>query len=96
MFIPAALASLTPRKERSGIAGPEAQAWSSMKTRPALLDHTAASPARPEYVLTHDTEILLDGKPCRYEDVPANARIIRMEVGADKKTVLKVLFRTRN
>jgi hypothetical protein len=68
----------------------------SRSTKPPaeLLDQTAAQGARPEYLLTNETEILLDGKPCRYEAVPANARIIHMELGADKKTVLKILFRT--
>ncbi len=94
--VPAALASLSPHKERRDFGAPEAQAWSSTKTLSGLREQTATRPARPEYLLTNETEILLDGKPCRYGDVPANARIIWMEVGVDKKTVLKILFRTRN
>jgi hypothetical protein len=46
-------------------------------------------------VVTDRTEILLDGKPCKYEAIPATASIVRMEVAADKKTVLKIHFRRR-
>jgi hypothetical protein len=48
----------------------------------------------PEFVITEQTEVLLDGKPCKYQDVFGNARIVRMEVAEDKKTVLKIHFRT--
>jgi hypothetical protein len=48
-----------------------------------------------EFVVTEQTEILLDGKPCKYQDVARDARIVRMEVAEDKKTVLKIHFRTR-
>ncbi len=95
-LVAVAPASLTPRKESALLGTEGTRAWRS--TRPAVdtLGQTATRGTRPEYRLTNETEILLDGKPCRYEAIPANARIIRMEVGADKKTVLKILFRTRN
>jgi hypothetical protein len=48
-----------------------------------------------EFVLTDRTEILLNGKPCRYEEVPEHASIVKMEVAADKKTVRKIHFRIR-
>jgi hypothetical protein len=50
--------------------------------------------AATEYTVTEKTEVLLDGKACRYEAVPANAVIERMEVAPDGKTVLRVYFRT--
>ena len=93
-LVSVAPASLTPHKEPDPFSAQRAQTWSSTKALPPLLEQTATRAARPEYVLTNETEILLDGKPCRYEAVPANASIIRMEVGADRKTVLKILFRT--
>jgi hypothetical protein len=58
-----------------------------------------ANPLRPgakaEFVLTNQTEVLLNGKPCKYEQVPGGASIILMEVAEDNKTVLKVYFRTQ-
>jgi hypothetical protein len=47
------------------------------------------------FVITAQTEVLLDGRPCRYDDVPDGAAIVQLEVAADGKTVLKVHFRTR-
>jgi len=48
-----------------------------------------------QFVLTAQTEILLNGKPCRYEEVPGHATIYKMEVAEDEKTVLKIHFRTQ-
>jgi hypothetical protein len=48
-----------------------------------------------DFVVTERTEVLLNGKPCKYADVPGHATIVRMELAADGKTVLKVHFRTR-
>jgi hypothetical protein len=54
----------------------------------------AARLTNTEFVVTDQTEITLNGKACKFDAVPARARIIRMEVAEDKKTVLKVHFRT--
>jgi hypothetical protein len=43
--------------------------------------------------INDDTEILLDGKPCKYEDVPAGAEIVLLAVARDGRTVLKIHFR---
>jgi hypothetical protein len=49
----------------------------------------------PEFLITARTEVLLDGKACRYELIPGHARIVRLELAADNKTVVKIHFRTR-
>jgi hypothetical protein len=46
-----------------------------------------------EYVVTEEAEVLLNGQPCRYQDVPEHATILRMELAWDNKTVLTVHFR---
>jgi len=46
-------------------------------------------------VITDATEVKLNGKVCQYEDVPGNAEIILLEVGRDKKAILKIHFRTQ-
>jgi hypothetical protein len=53
------------------------------------------SPVDPSsFVVTKQTEILLDGKSCKYAEIPEHAVIVKMEVAADKKTLLRIHFRT--
>ena len=62
---------------------------------PSLAPGRVAGPATAsEFVVTEQTEVLLDGKACRYADVPARATVLRMEVAPDGKTVLRIQFRT--
>jgi hypothetical protein len=46
-------------------------------------------------VMMPRTVVVLDGRRSAYSSVPDHARIVRMEVAADRKTVLRVFFRTR-
>jgi hypothetical protein len=55
----------------------------------------AGGAPQSEFILTVGTAFLLNGKPCRYEEIPDYASIVQMDVAADKKTVLKIHFRTR-
>ena len=90
-LVPMASASLTPRKEPRW---PGKDVPSAPKL-PAGTSEPAAGRRDPsEFVVTGRTRVLLDGKPCKYEEVPAHARIVGMEVAADRKTVLEVRFRT--
>ena len=61
---------------------------------PKLTADGAGYGAAPEFQVTEQTEVLLDGKACRYQDVPQQATILRMEVAPDRKTVLRIHFRT--
>jgi hypothetical protein len=47
-----------------------------------------------ELVVTLNTEVLLDGRPCKYEQIPEDAAIIFAEVDQDRKTLLKIHFRS--
>jgi hypothetical protein len=87
-------ASLAPRAVSPLLATelPRLQAARLLAKAP---EQPAKQTTRPAFTLTPQTEILLDGKPCKYEEVPSHARIIHMEVAGDEKTVLKVHFRTR-
>ena len=101
-FISAASASLTPRTESlltprkvlpvlaKGM--PQAQA---AKPSTRVPEQARGETPQAEFVLTSETEILLNGKPCSYEEIPDHASIVRMDVAADKKTVLKIHFRTQ-
>jgi hypothetical protein len=87
-------ASLAGRKEPPVFdrTPPAAEA----RSLPATVAREVLAPrARPQYQLTEETEVVLDGRPCKYRDVPGNVSIIRMEVGPDEKTILKIHFRTR-
>jgi hypothetical protein len=86
-----AAASLAPLKQS------REEIW---QARAADLLAKAAKPSgalvsRQPFQVTEQTEVLLDGRPCRYAEVPSTAVIIKMEVAEDKTTVLKVHFRTR-
>jgi hypothetical protein len=62
--------------------------------QPQATGRPARSGNSTEYRLTAQTEITLDGKPCKFSTIPASAKIIQMEVAADGHTVLRVHFRS--
>jgi hypothetical protein len=92
-LVAVAAASLTPRKDfpPPGREAPPAQAG---RLSAEVLRQVAGLRPNLEFQLTPQTEVLLDGKPCPFSAVPADARIVSLEVAADKKTVLKVHFRS--
>ncbi|MBX9623594.1 MAG: hypothetical protein K2X82_07250 [Gemmataceae bacterium] len=52
-------------------------------------------PPPAEAELTAETEVVLDGRNCRYKDVPSTASVVRMVLAPDGKTITRVEFRTR-
>jgi hypothetical protein len=80
----------------------------ALTSRPAVLKRLNACAPAPEveyaadmncdntqFAVTIKTEVFLNGQLCSYEQIPADASIVRMEVAQDKKTVLRIYFRTR-
>jgi hypothetical protein len=92
-FTSVASASLAPRK--SSLAGRELTRALSTRALARVVKPLEEPKAEPEFNVTEQTEILLDGRPCSWKDVPPEASILKMEVTADKKTALKIYFRTR-
>jgi hypothetical protein len=92
-LVSVASATVAPRKEPSPFGNGIRQIYTPRLATDSL-EQAAGRVAGAEFVVTNQTEVLLNGKPCRYEEVPGHASILRMEVAADKKTVLKVHFRT--
>jgi hypothetical protein len=92
-LVSAAPASLASRQDRLRSGN---DALRSPAPRPTVeaRHQTAVPAADSDYTVTEQTEVLLNDKACRYEAVPANAVIERMEVAPDRKTVLRVYFRT--
>src|SRR5438105_4612652 len=87
-FLPPASASLAPPKDRPPLQGKE------LSRLPPDSPREGSAPGQEEFAITNETQILLNGRPCRYRDVPGNAAILRMEVTPDKK-ILKVHFGTQ-
>ncbi|OWK47443.1 hypothetical protein FRUB_01142 [Fimbriiglobus ruber] len=48
-----------------------------------------------EYKLTDQTEVVYNGQPCEFKDVPSTASVIRIDVGPDRKTLLRIEFRSK-
>jgi hypothetical protein len=87
-------ATLSEPKERSGFDRTLAPGLA--RALPGSLGRQVSAPTgREEFQLTEDSEILLDGRPCKYKDVPGNVSITHMELGPDNRTILKIHFRTR-
>jgi hypothetical protein len=93
VLVPVASASVTPRSERPAYDNPALRNL-AVKPRGEVLRSLPAKETTQDFTLTEQTEVLLDGKPCRFQDLPAQATIVGMEVAADRKTVLKVRFRS--
>ena len=96
-LLPVASASLAPRKPVSPLPREVRRALASgpAPLAPVSTVSTRESGTRSAFQVTDQTRVLLNGKPCRYADVPAHATIERMEVAQDKKTVLTIYFRSR-
>ena len=87
-----AWASLSPLRD----GGPMHRALPTKEASltPAKPETTPAA-GKQKYILTEDTEVLLDGQPCRYQDVPRGATIVKMDVAADQRTILTIHFRSK-
>jgi hypothetical protein len=88
-------ASWMPLKELPSF-GKEIPQIPASKLSARTLEQKKGKENAPEFVVTRQTKVFLNGEPCKYEDIPKHASIVQMEVAAeDKKTVLKIHFRTR-
>ena len=86
-FLPPAMATITPHHELA--ARRETDQLLVSKVIPALAQD-------PPYRITEKTEVMLNGRKCRYEEVPSSARIILMEIDSDEsKVILRIHFQDR-
>jgi hypothetical protein len=92
-FVSGASANLAPPKA-ARTARQEIRPGKAAKSRERPVVQTAPRADGAEFAVTERTQIMLNGNPCTYADVPEHARIVQMEVGPDKKTVLRIYFRT--
>ena len=86
----------TGRLDSDPIRRAVAATRSAGEARPAEARPAEPRPAADaEFNLTAQTEVLLDGRPCAYRDIPRTATIARIELAADRKTVLRIEFKSR-
>jgi hypothetical protein len=64
------------------------------KAHPQSTQRESTRKQESAFVITDQTAVYLNGRTCRYRDVPNQAHIVSLEVAPDRKTVLKVHFQT--
>lgn len=74
-------------------AAPSTQRDSAPPAEKPAVDEV--SPDSGPFVVTKDTDVRLDGQPCSYAAVPSDAIVVKMQVGADRRTVVRMDFRSR-
>jgi hypothetical protein len=92
-LVPSLLGAVSPQKDRS-IFDPEATD-AAVRLSSLNLSQVAGPASKSDYVMTDRTEVFLDGQPCAYERVPSQARIVKIDVAANQRTVLKIYFKTQ-
>lgn len=86
LFISPAAASLDHRERPAG---------NSALLLKSLFSHSSDSAKNDEYRITEKTEVLLDGRPCRYEKIPNDAIITLLEtVTNESKEITRIHFRS--
>jgi hypothetical protein len=70
-------------------------AYGKQALRQAIQEACALEAASDELVITEATEVRVDGRACKYEDVPKGAEIVLLQVASNKKAILKIHFRTK-
>jgi hypothetical protein len=84
--ISSAAGSLAPRKDLPPFG-------KGLPGEPGRAQWTKVFPQEKELRVTAETEVRLNDRPCKYEEVPADAHIRLLEVGPDGQTILRVDFR---
>lgn len=53
-------------------------------------------PTTVNLVIDSSTKVLLNGRPWSIKKIPQGAEVIRLEVGANKETIILIEFRTKS
>jgi len=88
LSISTAAAALLPRKEPP-------PSWTKLSPDRLKQAVPREDTKEPEWEISDATEVQLDGKACKFEDVPKGAEITLLEVASDKKAILKIHFRSK-
>jgi len=91
-----ALACLSPHASASVVPPKEPLLRLEKKAKPPIQAARAAKTARsaPDsvFVITPRSKIKLNGRPCSFKDIPADAVITNIEVDPDTKAILTIEF----
>lgn len=90
-LLPAAPASAVSTNAPTAPSAGKAKAFKA-PSRDATRDKQASPEA--DFVITATSEVRLNGRSCRFKDVPGNAVITAIQVDADTREVIKVHFTT--
>ena len=86
-LLPSANAMITPHRDFSPLR--------ESGYHPFVKRLTALAQDRP-YQITEQTEVLLDGRTCKYQEVPNSAEIIQMEIDSDiSRGIVRIHFQSR-
>jgi hypothetical protein len=85
--LPLAQGKVAPRKD--------CPTCSKQFTQRAIKEAFATEESNDDLVITAATEIQLDGRACKYEDVPKGAEVVLLQIASDKKAILKIHFRSK-
>jgi hypothetical protein len=97
--LPTTMAALTPHTDFVALGIDSLP--TTFKARLPDLDKIASAPPRREaakkqpFAITNGTEVRLDGRSCKFQDVPSTATIASLELEADGKTVMKLYFKSK-
>ena len=93
MILLVSLLSLSPA--HASLDRKERPAGNKLLSIKSLFSLSAASPKDDEFRITEKTEVLLDGRPCRYERIPNGATIILLEIVTNEsKEIARIHFRS--
>jgi hypothetical protein len=85
-LLTSAHANLVEKKVQSG----------SSRIGEVFLKTLAREASKDEYRVTEKTEVLLNGQPCPYKEIPDNAIIVYLEIDSSiNKEIVKIHFRSR-
>jgi hypothetical protein len=93
-LVSASLACALPLGRTSSLAEKVPLSLAVRLYQPPVERSTAPAP-KGGFVITDETEIKVDGRLCKYSEVPGGAVVVLLEVSADGKTILRVHFRTK-
>ncbi len=65
------------------------------KKAPIETAKAAEGEAPDQFQMTRDSEVLLNGEPCKIEEVPGSAVITKLEVSPDRRTIVRIHFRSK-
>jgi hypothetical protein len=97
--LPTAMAAFTPHTDVAGLSIDALP--TAYKARLLDLDKIASDPPRRDttkkqsFDITDGTEVRLDGRSCKFQNVPTTATIVSLELKADGKTVAKLYFKSK-